>query len=89
MSAGSKLGRIRLYDRSTSTMLYLDETSTIELGKTYELTMVVTGNRITCYVDGAWRCSVTVSESVGGIGIRTIVASASFDDVKVSNIVTK
>lgn len=89
MSAGSKVGRIRLYDRSTSTMLYVDATSTIEIGKTYELTMVVFGNRITCYVNGAWRCSVTVNEAVGGIGIRTLVANASFDDIQVTNIVTK
>jgi hypothetical protein len=84
--AGSEKGHLRLYDRANGKMLYEGETE-LKTGVEYTLTLVVKGNQISGYLNGSWRFTVYVNDTVGGVGVRAQGVNVTYDDVKVTDIV--
>ena len=87
-NAGATTGNLRLYDRANGKMLYTGEKE-LKTGVEYTLMLVVTGNRISGYLNGAWRFTVYVDDTAGGVGIRAQGVNVIYDDVKVTDIVAK
>ena len=85
-NAGADKGHLRLYDRGNGKMLYTGEKE-LKAGVEYTLTLVVKGNQISGYLNGSWRFTVYVDDTVGGVGVRAQSVNAIFDDVKVTDIV--
>ncbi len=83
---GAQKGYVRLYDRTNGKILYADGSIKLDLGKAYNLKLVVTANTLTGYLDGRWLFSVNVEETVGGVGVRAQNANAAFDNIKVTDI---
>ena len=88
-NAGSQTGYVRLYDRTNGVMLFDGKGTKVTYGQACDLKLVVTGNTITGYLNGAWIFSVNVEDTVGGVGIRAQNVNASYDNLKVTDIVTK
>lgn len=88
----SSTAYVRLYRRNGATSTILRQTSTVNgaavvPGKTYNLKLVTTGNRLICFVDGKFFFSITDTEIKSGYaGVRNIAGSGSFDNFSVEHI---
>lgn len=82
-------GGFRLYNRTTSELLASTTEVVAERGKTYQLTAVVEGNRIRCYVDGQMVFDVTDTKNsnpTGYVGLRTVGYSGAYDNIVVRKV---
>lgn len=82
-------GGFRLYNRTTSELLASTTEVVAERGKTYQLTVVVEGNRIRCYVDGQMVFDVTDTKNsnpTGYVGLRTVGYSGAYDNIVVRKV---
>ena len=90
MGTSARTGSFRLYDRTTGTVLAQGNGGlTVERDKTYQLKVVVQGNRIICFADGV--CVFDVVDSAnsnptGTIGLRTNAGTGYFDNIVVRKI---
>lgn len=85
--ANAQKGNFRLMDRKTGRMLASSKTPALRNQK-YVLKILVEGNRIRCYVDGALCMDVTDTQSsnlTGAVGLRSFGAG-EYDDVMVRAI---
>ncbi len=90
MGTSARTGIFRLYDRTTRTVLAQGNGGlTVERDKTYQLKVVVQGNRIICFVDGVCIFDVVDSANsnpVGTIGLRTNAGNGYYDNIVVRKI---
>ena len=90
IGTNAQTGNFRLYDRTTGTMLAQGTGGlTVERDKTYQLKVVVQGNRIICFADGV--CVFDVIDSansnpIGTIGLRTNAGNGYYDNIVVRKI---
>lgn len=87
--ASNDKGGFRLYNRTTKETLASTTDVVAERGKTYQLTTVVEGNRIRCFVDGQLVFDVTdtaKSNPTGYVGLRTVGYSGAYDDIVVRKV---
>jgi len=80
-------GSFRLYDRTNSKILATSKDIVAERGKTYQLTAVVEGNRIRCFVDGALVIDIVDdANSKGYAGLRTNGYTGTYDNFMVRKV---
>lgn len=89
IKASDDKGGFRLYNRTTGEALASTTDVIAERGKNYQLTAVVEGNRIRCFVDGQMVFDVTDnanSNPTGYVGLRTVGYSGAYDNIIVRKI---
>ena len=87
--ASDDKGGFRLYNRTTQETLASTKDVVAERGKTYQLTTVVEGNRILCFVDGKLVFDVTDTKNSnpsGYVGLRTVGYSGAYDNIIVRKV---